>query len=261
MIFDTHAHYDDSAFDEDRESLIKRLPSFNVGSFVNVGASLRGSEESVKLSQQFENVYAAAGIHPDECSSMDETVLARIKELALLPRTLAIGEIGLDYHGFEIYDNKPSKEIQKKWFIRQLELAKELDMPVIVHSRNACEDTLSVMKTSGIKDAVIHCFSYSVETAREYVDMGYYLGFGGSTTYEGQKKISKVLKAVPYDRILLETDCPYLSPVPKRGERNFSGNLKYVVNKIAEIKGIGEADLEDITWQNACRFYRIKEKK
>ena len=266
MIFDTHAHYDDHAFDADREAVIRSLPSFGVEKAVNVGASLRGCRESIRLSGEYPSIYAAVGIHPDECLLMEESWMEELRTLAgSTAKCVAIGEIGLDYHGFEIYDDKPDKETQKKWFRRQLCLAAELSLPVIVHSRNACEDTVAIMReareTLGIKDAVIHCFSYSRETAEEFVKMGYYLGFGGSTTYEGQKKITKVLKAVPMERILLETDCPYLSPVPHRGERNFSGNLPYVRDRIAEIREISPEEVERITRENALRFYRIAEEE
>ena len=261
MIFDTHTHYDDEAFDKDREELIRSLSSFGVERVVNVGASMRGSRESIRFSETFENVYAAVGIHPDECAGMDESYLSELRELAAHEKCVAIGEIGLDYHGFDVYEDKPGKETQKEWFFRQLELAAELSLPVIIHSRNACEDTLEIMKKAhdelGVRSAAIHCFSYSKETAETYLSMGYYLGFGGSVTYEGQKKITKVLKAVPPERILLETDCPYLAPVPKRGERNFSGNLSYVCDRIAEIKEMSREELEKITRDNACRFYRL----
>lgn len=263
MIFDTHAHYDDQAFSEDREALIESLPSFGVGKVTNVGASLRGCRESIRLSGQFERVYAAVGIHPDECGEMDETWISELRTLAQsTAKCVAIGEIGLDYHGFDRYEDKPDKETQKKWFFRQLELAKELSLPVIIHSRNACEDTLSLMRTAkkdlGIDRAIIHCFSYSQETAKEYLEMGYYLGFGGSVTYEGQKKISKVLRLTPLSRIVLETDCPYLAPLPHRGERNFSGNLPLVRDQIAKIKEVSAEEVENATWENAHEIYGIR---
>jgi len=261
MIFDTHAHYDDHAFDGDREELLSLLLSAGIGMVCDIGASMRSSREAVRLAETHGFIYAAVGVHPDECGGLGDADFAEIRELASHEKCVAIGEIGLDYHGFDIYDDKPSKEEQMIWFKRQLELAAELDLPVVVHSRNACDDTLSTMKwahdTLGLKKAVIHCFSYSKETALAYLEMGFYLGFGGSATYEGQKKITKVLNAVPMDRLLLETDCPYLAPVPKRGERNDSRNLTFVRDRIAGIKGVSPEEIEKAAWENGCRFYGI----
>jgi len=259
MIFDTHAHYDDHAFDGDREELLSLLPSCGIGKVVDIGASMRSSRSAVRLSEIYDYIYAAVGVHPDDCGQMTEADLEEIRALAGKEKTVAIGEIGLDYHGFDIYEDKPSKETQMLWFRKQLELAAELDLPAVIHSRNACEDTLSTMRWAhdslGLKKAVIHCFSYSKETAMAYLDLDYYLGFGGSTTYEGQKKISKVLNAVPLERILLETDCPYLTPVPNRGDRNDSRNLTFVRDRIAEIRGEDTAAIEKAAWENGCRFY------
>ena len=261
MIFDTHAHYDDEAFDSDREELLKALPENGICTVVNMGASMRGSRASIELAQKYDHVYGAAGIHPDDCGPMDETWIDELRALAANKKCVAIGEIGLDYHGFDIYDDKPSKEVQQKWFWRQLRLAAEIGKPVVIHSRNACEDTLLMMQKAyeelGIDRAIIHCFSYAKETAAQYLGMGYYLGFGGTTTYEGQKKLTKVLEITPMDRILLETDCPYLAPVPHRGERNDSRNLKVVAEKIAEIKGVTAAEVEAATLENARRIYGI----
>ena len=261
MIFDTHAHYDDEAFDSDREELLKALPENGICTVVNMGASMRGSRASMELAQKYDHVYGAVGIHPDDCGPMDETWIDELRALAANKKCVAIGEIGLDYHGFDIYDDKPSKEVQQKWFWRQLRLAAEIGKPVVIHSRNACEDTLLMMQKAyeelGIDRAIIHCFSYAKETAVQYLDMGYYLGFGGTTTYEGQKKLTKVLEITPMDRILLETDCPYLAPVPHRGERNDSRNLKVVAEKIAEIKGVTAAEVEAATLENARRIYGI----
>lgn len=261
MIFDTHAHYDDEAFDSDREELLKALPENGICTVINMGASMRGSRASIELAQKYDHVYAAVGIHPDDCGPMDETWIDELRALAANKKCVAIGEIGLDYHGFDIYDDKPSKEAQQKWFRRQLRLAAEIGKPVVIHSRNACEDTLRMMQKAheelGIDRAIIHCFSYAKETAVQYLDMGYYLGFGGTTTYEGQKKLTKVLEITPLDRILLETDCPYLAPVPHRGERNDSRYLKVVAEKIAEIKGVTAAEVEAVTRENARRIYGI----
>ena len=260
MIFDTHAHYDDESFDADREELIESLSFNGVGAVTNSGADMDGCRASLELSRRYPFFYASIGVHPDECACMDEAAFAELKRMAEDPRAVAVGEIGLDYHGFDIYDDKPPKELQQKWFRRQLELAVELDKPVVIHSRNACEDTLEMMKRAheeGLKGGIIHCFSYSKETALQYLDMGFCLGIGGVLTYSGQKKLNKVLEITPMEQITLETDCPYLAPEPDRHRRNCSIYLKAVVARLAEIKGISEAEVERITWENACRVYGL----
>ncbi len=260
MIFDTHAHYDDKAFDSDRDELLKSLKANGISKVCNVGARLEGSRNSIELAQKYDFIYAAVGIHPDDCGDMDESWTEELRKMAAHNKVVAIGEIGLDYHGFGVYENKVDKDTQKKWFKRQLELAIELSMPVIIHSRNAAEDTLSMMKeakASGLKGGIIHCFSYSQETAKEYVRMGFYLGFGGVVTYEGQRKLTKVLGVVPMENIVLETDCPYLAPAPHRYERNSSLYLPAVRDKIAEIKGISPEEVEDISYKNGLRVYGI----
>lgn len=289
MIFDTHTHYDDAAFDKDRFEIIESLSKNNVGRICNIGATMNGARASVAFSEKYDFVYAAAGVHPDEVydfypgKTADEieamyeqrsagfeaygnAVFNELKALAEHKKTVAVGEIGLDYHGYDIYEVKPGKELQKYWFKKQLELAIEIRKPVVIHSRNASQDTMEILKKAhadGLDSAVIHCFSYSRETALEYLDMGYYLGFGGVITYEGQKKLTKALEAAPLERILLETDCPYLTPVPVREKghwsRNSSAYLPHVIERIAEIKKVTPEEIERITWDNACRFYRIEE--
>lgn len=281
MIFDTHTHYNDNAFDADRDELIRSLPECGITKVCNIGASLKSSEESLLLSEKYDFVWFTAGIHPDECGKYTgheeyedpgiqkypgnkvtlPEAIEELRQMAAHEKCVAIGEIGLDYHGFEFYEDKPSKEVQAEWFQAQLLLASELKLPVVIHSRSACEDTLSIMKWAhdelSIKDAVIHCFSYSKETAAQYIEMGYSLGFGGSSTYEGQKKLTKVLSVTPLDRILLETDCPYLAPVPLRGKRNDSRNLTYVRDKLAEIKGVEPSEIEKAAFENGCRVYGL----
>ena len=262
MYFDTHAHYDDAQFDADRERLLGEvLPAAGISLVVNAGCDPVSSRAAIALAERYDYIYAAVGCHPQDSERMTDADLELYAALSQHPKVKAIGEIGLDYHGFDIYEDKPSKEVQQKWFFRQLSLAAELGKPVVIHSRNACEDTLSMMRKAhealGIEKAIIHCFSYARETAIQYLEMGYYLGFGGTTTYEGQKKLTKVLEATPMDRILLETDCPYLAPVPHRGERNDSRNLKEVAQKIAEIKGVSEEEVERVTMENARRIYGI----
>ena len=267
MIFDTHTHYDDEAYDNDRESLIESLPAGGIGRICNIGATFRGAADSLELAKRYEHVFAAVGIHPDEVAELDEDKFEKIREMAQHKKAVAIGEIGLDYHGFDRYENKPSKELQQYWFRRQLDLAVELDKPVVIHSRNAAADTLSMMQEAhakGLKDAIIHCYSYSKELALEYVEMGYYIGFGGVVTYEGQKKVTKALQAIPMERVVLETDCPYLTPLPYRDSshgtdfvRNSSLYLPAVRDKIAELTGRSPEEVEAVTWENAHRVYRI----
>ena len=261
MIFDTHAHYDSREFDEDREELIASLPENGINRVVNVGARLEGSRNSVELAEKYDFFYAAVGVHPDDCGEMTEEWIAELKKLAACRKVVAVGEIGLDYHGFGVYENKVDKYTQKKWFWAQLMLAKELSLPVIIHSRNASEDTLDIMHRAyehGIRRVVMHCYSYASEAAKEYVSMGYYLGFGGVVTYEGQRKLTKVLEHVPIEHILLETDCPYLAPTPHRGERNSSLYLPAVRDRIAEIKGLSPDEVEKITWENGCRLFGLE---
>lgn len=263
MIFDTHAHYDGPEFDIDRDALLRSLPENGIGAVCNVGARMSGSRNSAALSERYDWFYAAVGVHPDDCGAMEESWIDELRELALSHRkVVAIGEIGLDYHGFDVYEHKVDKETQKKWFRRQLELAMELQYPVNIHSRNASEDTLAMMRQAredGLTGGIIHCYSYSQETAKEYLRMGFYLGFGGVVTYEGQRKLTKVLGITPLERIVLETDCPYLAPAPHRYERNSSLYLPLVRDRIAEIKGVSPQEVEQVTWQNACRVYRIGE--
>lgn len=261
MIFDTHAHYDSREFDEDREELIASLPSHGIGRVVNVGARLSGSRNSVELSEKYDYFYAAVGVHPDDCGEMNSEWIDELRRLASHEKVVAIGEIGLDYHGFGVYEDKVDKYTQKKWFWEQLMMAKELELPVIIHSRNASEDTLDIMHRAyehGIRRVVMHCYSYASEAAKEYVSMGYYLGFGGVVTYEGQRKLTKVLEHVSIEHILLETDCPYLAPTPHRGERNSSLYLPAVRDRIAEIKGLSPDEVEKITWENGCRLFGLE---
>ena len=254
MIFDSHAHYDDEAFNEDREELLGSLPEKGVSRVVNVGASLRGVRDSVALAEKYPYIYAAVGVHPDEVGELTEEHLTWIRELSQKEKVVAIGEIGLDYY----WDNV-EKDVQKKWFLRQLDVAKETGLPVVIHSREAAQDTLEIMKSEH-KDTtggVIHCFSYGVEMAREYLNMDYYLGVGGVLTFKNGKKLKEVVEYAPMDKIVLETDCPYLAPVPYRGKRNSSIYLPHVVEVMAEIKGMSEEDVIRVTAENARRLYRL----
>lgn len=262
MIFDTHTHYDDAAFDADRGEVLYALPSFGIGHIVNNSSDLASSRSSLALAEAYSFIHAAVGVHPDEVGEMNEGSISELEALCRHPKCVAIGEIGLDYHGFDRYENKPSRQLQQHWFREQLKLAARLKMPVVIHSRNAAEDTLEIMqwarKDLGIEKAILHCYSYSKEIARSYLDLGYILGFGGSLTYEGQKKITKALAEIPLSSIVLETDCPYQTPLSKRGTRNDSRNLPEVIDKIAEIKEISPGEVERITWQTASEFYGIR---
>ena len=255
MIFDTHAHYDDEAFDEDRDEVLTSLRKRGVGTVVNVGASMEGSRRSVSLSEQYEFVYSAVGVHPDEVGELREEDMEWMREQLQKPKVVAVGEIGLDY-----YWDKEGHDLQKKWFLRQLELAKELKKPVIIHSREAAADTMELLKANyhGEMPMVMHCYSYSMEMAREYRKMGLYLGIGGVLTFKNAKKLKETVLESPMEYLLLETDCPYLAPVPTRGKRNDSGMLKYVVQELAALKGITPEEVIRITEENARRFYGIQ---
>lgn len=255
MIFETHAHYDDSQFDEDRDFIINSLSSNNIMKVVNVGSNLLTSHQTVELVKKYPFFYGAVGVHPSDTDELNDDNFDEIGQLLKNERIVAVGEIGLDYH----YD-EPEKDIQKKWFVKQLDLAKNEHFPVIIHSRDAAEDTLCIMKNENAKETggVVHCFSYAKEMAREYLNMGYFIGIGGVVTFNNAKKLKEVVEYVPLDSIVLETDSPYLSPVPNRGKRNSSINLPYVVEEIAMIKGVSREEVEKITWNNACRLYRIE---
>lgn len=260
MIIDTHAHYDDEAFDIDRDELINNFNNENVGLVVNVGASLRGCEDTLKLTKKYPNVYGALGVHPSDVEELDEEKLSWLKD-SLISNALynggkivALGEIGLDY-----YYEDPPKDIQIEMFKKQLDIAKEVKLPVIIHSRDAAKDTLDILKeyyNEGIS-GIIHCYSYSAEIATEYLKMGYYFGIGGVLTFKNARKLIEAVEIIPIEAIVLETDSPYLTPVPYRGERNDSSKLKYVVEKLAEIKGISEEEVIKITEENARRVYRL----
>ena len=255
MIFDTHAHYDDEAFDEDREELLWKMKEQGVEFIVNVGASIASTKKTIELVQRYPFLYGAVGIHPSETEELKEEDMLWLKKASVQKDIVAIGEIGLDY-----YWPEPDREIQKKWFIRQLALASEVKLPVIIHSRDAAEDTLEILKEWD-KDktgGVIHCFSYSKEIAREYLSMGYYFGIGGVLTFKNARKLVEAVEIIPMEKILLETDCPYLAPEPYRGKRNQSGYIDFVTEKLAKLKGITKEEVLRITSDNAKNFYHLK---
>lgn len=253
MIFDSHAHYDSSQFEEDRDILLGSMKENGVGTVITVGATLESCQDVVELAKTYSHVYAAVGLHPDEVGDLNEETFAFVKEQCRKDKVVAVGEIGLDY-----YWDKESHETQKTWFIRQLDLARELQLPVMIHSREAAADTMELMKehAKGLR-GVIHCFSYSPEQAKEYVKMGFYIGVGGVVTFKNGKKLKEVVAEIPLEKILLETDAPYLAPVPHRGERNSSLNLTYVVEEIAGIKGVTPEEVIAVTEQNAKELFGI----
>lgn len=259
-IFETHAHYDDEAFDEDREELINRLLKDEVFAITNIGADVKSSENSVELSKKFDRIIAVVGVHPDEISCLENGGFERIAELAENPKVVAIGEIGLDYFDRYVTKDEKVKSNQKYWLSRQLELAGKLGLPVVIHSRDAAEDTYEVLKASGINKGVIHCYSYSPEMADKFVKLGFYIGIGGVLTFKNAKKIKETVEHIGIEHIVLETDSPYLAPVPNRGKRNDSGNIKYVVNEISAILNIPTEQIIDVTFNNALRLYNLEDK-
>lgn len=251
MIFDTHAHYDDGQFDEDREELFASMAENGVGTIVNVSASYASCERVTDMVRDYPFLYAAVGVHPDEVGDLNEESFARMKALFTREKVVAVGEIGLDY-----YWEKESHEIQKKWFIRQLELAGDLGLPVVIHSREAAADTMEIMKryAKGLK-GVIHCYSYSREMAKEYVKMGFYIGVGGVVTFKNARKLKETVEEIPLASIVLETDCPYLAPVPYRGKRNHSAYIRYVAEEVARLKGLSCEEVIRQTEKNAKELY------
>ena len=254
LLIDTHAHLDSSRFNKDRAEVIKNARDTGVSYIVNIGADLRSSRYSVKLAREYPFIFATVGIHPHDAIGLDANVLAELEKLAGEEKVVAIGEIGLDYY----YDHSP-RDIQRAAFIDQLVLAKKLNLPIVVHSREAEEDTMNILKEhyAGAGTGILHCFSGSLEMAREALEMGLYLAFGGVVTFKNAGGLLEVLKEIPLDRILLETDCPYLTPVPHRGKRNEPAYLPYVAEKIAEIKGVAIEELAEITTANAIRVYNL----
>lgn len=248
-IIDSHAHYDDSSFDADREEVLRELFSGEICKIVNIGCSVKSSYSSVRLAEEYEGIYAAVGLHPDAADEIDR--IDEIRSLCGNKKAVAVGEIGLDYH----YEEH-SRDIQKKAFEEQLKLAAELDMPVVIHSRDAWEDTMELLRKYRPK-GVMHCFSGSAETAREIVGMGMYVGFTGVVTFKNAKKALKALEAVPLDRLLVETDCPYMAPEPNRGKRNYSGYLPYTIAAMAAVKGVSPDEMAEITAENAERLFSI----
>ena len=253
MIFETHAHYDDERFEGTRDDILSSLPSNGVGTVINVGSDVPTSETSIELAEKYPYVFAAVGVHPHEVENMTEADLDRIRTLSHHKKVVAIGEIGLDY-----YYDMDFKDKQHYWFSRQMELAAEENLPIIIHSREAAKDTFDLISASKVRRGVIHAYSGSTEMAMDYIDMGFYIGVGGVVTFKNAKKLVEVVKHIPIERILLETDSPYLSPEPVRGTCNNSQNIKYIVKKISEIKQISAGFIVETTRKNAERLFDIK---
>ena len=252
MIFDTHAHYDAKQFDADRDAVLSAMPQRGVGRIVDPGCDNPSSLAAVALAERYPFVYAAVGWHPEEWESWDSGSMPFLRGLTRHPRVVAVGEIGLDY-----YWDKEHKALQKEMFERQINLALERDLPVIVHDREAHEDSLEMVLRYPELRGVFHCFSGSAEMAKELLRRGWYLGFDGPVTYKNNKKAGEVLAVTPADRILVETDSPYMAPEPVRGRRNDSGNLPHMIAKIAEYKGVTAEEMERITWENGCRLFGL----
>ena len=253
MLFDTHAHYDDDWFDEDRDALLAAMPEKGIGLIVNPGITLETSRFAISLAEKYPYIYAAVGIHPENCHDFIPEQIDELRELAKHPKVVAIGEIGLDYY----WPENPSRELQQQVFRAQLALAQELKLPVIVHDREAHADTLAIVKEFPTVKGVFHCYSGSVEDARTLVKMGWMLSFNGAATFKNARKAPDVIADVPMEHLMIETDAPYLAPVPFRGKRNDSGYVHLVAEKIAEIKGISAEEVTRITTENGKTFFNI----
>lgn len=257
MFFDSHAHYDDARFNEDRHQILGAMPENRVDYIVNAAADIASSNEGIQLSEKYSFIYAGVGVHPHSVEELDTSnegsvTLEILETLSKHPKVVAIGEIGLDYY----YEHSP-RETQKIWFKRQMELAKKVDLPIIVHSRDAAQETFEMISDSGLNKGVIHCFSGSAEMAQEYIKLGFYIGVGGTITFKNARRSVEVVEQIPLESIVIETDCPYLTPVPHRGKRNDSTYLVHIAEKIAEIKNISIEEVARITSKNAKDLFGI----
>ena len=255
MLFDTHIHMNDPAFDADRHELISSFPEKGVALAMNVGCSLASSYDAIALAEKYPHIYAAVGSHPDAADEVNEEVIETYRKLCKLhPKVKAIGEVGLDYY----YEDIP-RDIQKKAFAMQLELARELDLPVVVHERDAHDDGMTMIKQFPTVKGVFHCYSGSAEMARQLVKLGWYIGFTGVLTFKNARKAVETAKAIPLDRIVIETDCPFMSPEPFRGKRNDPTRVYRMAEALAEIRGISVEEAEAATFENGKRLYRIED--
>lgn len=258
MLIDSHAHLDDRRFDPDRETLIGSLKDNGIEMVINVGADLKSSRAAVDLAKKYENIYAVVGVHPHSAKDLEGGDLSEIRELLKEDKVVAIGEIGLDFY----YDNSP-RDIQRKWFKAQIDLAKELDMPIVIHTRDAAQETFDILKEAaedGGLRCLLHCYSGSAEMAEEYIKLGFYISLGGPVTFKNARVSREVAKVVPLDRLLIETDSPYLTPEPYRGKRNEPMYVKYVAERIAKEKGVTYDEVAQATRDNVYRFFGIERK-
>ncbi|MBM7855176.1 TatD DNase family protein [Desulfohalotomaculum tongense] len=253
-LIDSHAHIDDERFDEDREQVIERARQNGLSKIINIGHDLESSRRSVQLAEKYRFIYAAVGVHPHDAKDVPGDYLEQLKEMSRQDKVLSIGEIGLDYY----YDLSP-REVQKKVFIEQLNLAKELNLPVVIHLRDAYGDFLDIMRVEGLEPitGVMHCYSGSWEVAKECLNMGFYISFAGPVTFKNAQKVREVAARVPLERLLVETDCPYLTPVPHRGKRNEPAYVKYVAEQLAALKGITLEELSQSVCRNAEKLFGI----
>ena len=259
MIFDTHTHYDDEAFDSDREELLSSLPGQGIGTVVQVCASVESLERTAAMVRRWPHVYGAVGVHPDYAPEVTDEVLEKIRLLCREEKILAVGEIGLDYYWHKQEEEHRNQQLV---FRKQLTLAREEGLPFMVHSREAAADTLQIVRefmAGGMPGGIIHCFPYSWEIAREYLNMGLFLGIGGVVTYKNARRLVEVVEKAPLSQLVLETDCPYLAPVPNRGKRNSSLNLPFVAERIAQIRGISAEEVAAVTEENAKRLLRVSQ--
>jgi len=253
MYFDTHAHYDDKRFNEDRDEILGSMRDEGVTLILNSASSLRSAKFSLKMADRYPFVYASVGVHPHDVKSMSDDTVSELEVLLSHPKAMAVGEIGLDFH----YDFSP-RDVQRARFREQLELARRVGKPVIIHERESVKDTLDIIRDYRDLTGVFHCFSGSWETAKIILDMGWYLSFTGVITFSNARRALEVLEKMPGDRIMLETDCPYLAPEPVRGRRNSSLNLKYIAQKIADVRGISVEEVAALTMENGLSFFGIR---
>ncbi len=252
-LFDTHAHYDSNQFNADRDDLLSSMPDREVSLIVNPGCDLESSRKALEYAGRYPYVYAAVGIHPEDCAGCTDADLEELRSLAARPKVVAIGEIGLDYY----WKENPPREFQQEVFRRQLALARDLDLPAIVHDREAHGDSLAIVREFPGVRGVFHCYSGSVEMAKELVRMGWMISFTGALTYPNAKKAAEVARAIPLESLMIETDAPYMAPVPYRGKRNHSGLVRYTCQRLAELKGLSLEETACVTCENGRRFFRI----
>lgn len=255
MLFDSHAHLNDARFDKDIDEIIKRAKEEGVKYILNPGADFASSVASINLAEKYDMIYAAVGVHPHDAKEMDEDTISLLRELSKKNKVMAIGEIGLDYH----YDFSP-RDIQKKWFREQIRLAKEVKLPIIIHDRDANQDVMNILKEEKAFEVgvLLHCYSGSAELAKEYIKLGAYISIAGPVTFKNARKTVEVVEQIPLEYLMIETDSPYLTPMPYRGKRNESSYVQYVADKIAQIKGISYEQVANQTCENAKKFFNIK---